>query len=240
MINTNTISEMSQLRSVIKLLAMNTLGSRIKHYRELRKISQRELALACGWASQSRIGNYEKDTREPSLDDVKAIAAVLKIAPEHLLLGRPQNDSGMQNFQAALQPTREVKEYPLISWVAAGAWAESPDSYSWGEAEEWLPSSENAGEYGFWLDVKGDSMTCLGNPNFPEGSKILVRPEEEPISGKYYVVILTDTGDKTFKQYVEDAGNKYLRPLNPNYRTIEINDNCHFIGRVIDTKMTGL
>lgn len=83
-------------------------------------------------------------------------------------------------------------------------------------------------------------MTCYGNPSFPEGSRILIRPEAEIISGKYYVVRLLDSGEQTFKQYVEDAGHKYLRPLNPSYRTIEINGNCHFIGRVVDAKMTGL
>lgn len=83
-------------------------------------------------------------------------------------------------------------------------------------------------------------MTCNGNPSFPEGSRILVRPEAEPVSGKYYVVKLLDKDETTFKQYIEDAGNKYLRPLNSSYRTVEINENCFFIGRVIDTKMTGL
>ena len=59
------------------------------------------------------------------------------------------------------------------------------------------------------------------------------------ISGKYYVVKL-ENGESTFKQYIEDAGLRYLRPLNPAYRTIQIDGDCKVIGRVIDTKMTGL
>lgn len=59
------------------------------------------------------------------------------------------------------------------------------------------------------------------------------------ISGKYYVIKL-ESGESTFKQYIEDAGHKYLRPLNPNYRTIEIDSPFKVIGRVVDTKMTGL
>ena len=237
MINTNTISENSSLRCVIKLASMNTLGSRIKKYRLAQGISQKALAMACGWGSQSRIGNYESDAREPSLDDVRTTAAALRIAPEALLL---ESEKSLQNVQMALQPTRAPKEYPLISWVIAGEWAESCDNFHPGDADQWLSSTENAGEHGFWLDVKGDSMTCSGNPNFPEGSRILVRPEADLISGKYYVVKLLDSGETTFKQYIEDAGLRYLRPLNPNYRTIQINGGCHFIGRVIDTKMTGL
>ncbi|MBI3908501.1 MAG: XRE family transcriptional regulator [Pseudomonas fluorescens] len=152
----------------------------------------------------------------------------------------PQQDAGMSNVQMALQPSRVPKEYPLISWVIAGEWAESCDNFHPGDADQWLASTENAGPNGFWLDVKGDSMTCNGNPSFPEGSRILVQPEADLISGKYYVVKLLDSGESTFKQYIEDAGLKYLRPLNPSYRTIQINGECKFIGRVIDTKMTGL
>lgn len=165
------------------------------------------------------------------------------------LLGRIMNvlgielakiqDAGMSNVEMALQPTRGPKEYPLISWVIAGEWAESCDNFSPGDAETWLASVENAGANGFWLEVRGDSMTSSSNPNFPEGSRILVMPEAELISGKYYVIKL-ENGDSTFKQYIEDAGNKYLRPLNHNYRTIQIDGPFKVIGRVIDTKMTGL
>jgi phage repressor protein C with HTH and peptisase S24 domain len=79
-INTNTISERSSFHSVITIGAMKTLGSRIKYYRDLAGLSQAALAAACGWKSQSRVGNYEKDTREPSLRDLAAIAKALRIS----------------------------------------------------------------------------------------------------------------------------------------------------------------
>jgi phage repressor protein C with HTH and peptisase S24 domain len=65
---------------------MKTLGSRIAHYRKLAGLSQEGLAKACGWASQSRVGNYERDTREPTLDDVAKMARVMRISPDRLLL----------------------------------------------------------------------------------------------------------------------------------------------------------
>jgi len=137
------------------------------------------------------------------------------------------------------QPSADPVKYPLIKWDEAKAWAESDDYFKSDDKRMHLASTEDAGGRGFWMAVRGDSMASSGNPNFPEGSQILIRPNAELISGKYYLVVL-ESGEQTFKQYVEDAGHKYLRPLNPNYRTIEIGDNCHFIGRVIDTKMTGL
>lgn len=64
---------------------MNTLGSRIAHYRKLKGLSQQALANECGWESQSRIGNYERDTREPSFEDLKRIAKALEVSLNDLL-----------------------------------------------------------------------------------------------------------------------------------------------------------
>ncbi|WP_313462520.1 LexA family protein [Pseudomonas nitroreducens] len=144
------------------------------------------------------------------------------------------------NVGLAVQPTRRAREYPLISWIAAGARAESPDNFAPGDAEDWLPSTENAGPHGYWLLVKGPSMTSATPPSFPDGTPILIKPEGfDLISGKFYIAKHRD-GETTFKQYINDAGAKYLTPLNPSFRTIEIDEDWVIIGRVIDAKITGL
>jgi SOS-response transcriptional repressor LexA len=227
---------------------MKTLGSRIAHFRKIAGISQADLAKACGWKSQSRIGNYERDTREPTLADLALIAKALRIDQAEIMmpqplpntsavvseLGRPQERN---NVSPTLQPYREVKEYPLISWVAAGSWAEACDTFLPGDAEEWIESDERAGPHGYWLKVGGESMMPPTGFAFTEGMRILVQPEGfDLISGKFYIAKLLNTGETTFKQYVRDAGVEYLRPLNPSFKTMEITDNVRIIGRVIDAR----
>jgi len=144
------------------------------------------------------------------------------------------------NVAPMLQPNKAAKEYPLISWVIAGERAESPDNYVPGTAEEWLPSTENAGPHGYWLRVKGKSMTSETPPSFPEGTPILVKPEGfELVSGKFYIAKHRD-GETTFKQYIYDAGTEYLAPLNQSFKTFELDDDWRIIGRVIDAKILGL
>lgn len=63
-----------------------TIGKRIKRLRTAAKMSQAQLAQACGWKSQSRVGNYEADSREPSFADIEAIAEALQIDKSQLLL----------------------------------------------------------------------------------------------------------------------------------------------------------
>ncbi|ENA0084943.1 helix-turn-helix domain-containing protein [Pseudomonas aeruginosa] len=239
----NTISERNLLQAVIRIDGMNTLGSRIAHYRSLKGISQAKLAKACGWASQSRIGNYEKDTREPSLDDLELIAKVLDVTVAELIGSDSTSSGSLQNVEPALQPSRGPQAYPLISWVAAGGWMESCDNFLPGDAEEWLSSEENAGTNGYWLEVKGRSMfdpTGLAPVSFPPGHRILVQPEGfDVISGKFYVARLRGEDGRwetTFKQYVRDAGSSYLQPLNPTFETLKVDDNVEIIGRVIDSR----
>ncbi len=224
------------MQAVIRIDGMNTLGSRIAHYRSLKGISQAKLAKACGWASQSRIGNYEKDTREPSLDDLELIAQVLDVTVAELIGSELTISGSLQNVEPALQPSRGPQTYPLISWVAAGQRADSPDNFVPGVAEDWLPSTENAGPHGYWLLVKGPSMTSTTSPSFPDGTPILIRPEGfDLISGKFYIARHRN-GETTFKQYIYDAGREYLVPLNAKFETVEMDDAWDIIGRVIDQK----
>lgn len=128
----------------------------------------------------------------------------------------------------------------MISWVAAGARAESPDNFEPGDAEEWLQSTENAGPGGYWVRVKGKSMVSDTPPSFPEGTPILVQPEGfDLISGKFYIFKHQD-GETTFKQYTQDAGRRYMTPLNKEFKQVDIDDDWRVIGRVIDAKITGL
>ncbi len=64
---------------------VNTLGSRLRHARTLRRLTQAELARACG-LSQGAIGNYEADSRR-SAKDVFRLAEVLGVEPAWLAMG---------------------------------------------------------------------------------------------------------------------------------------------------------
>ena len=150
------------------------------------------------------------------------------------------------NVSPAPQPRREPREYPLISWVAAGEACESSVCYPQGIADTWLSSTENAGEGAYWLTVRGHSMTRDVQPSFPEGTYILVRKDFDLVSGKYYIARNLngrggdDDDSVTFKQYIRDAGIEYLVPLNPQYQTIPMDGTWEIIGRVIDAKIPGL
>ena len=88
---------------------MTELAERIKRARKNAGKSQAQLAEACGW-SQSRVGNYEAGTREPSFADIELMAKALGVAKSELLLDT-QNEStapGQADDQAARPSTAEI------------------------------------------------------------------------------------------------------------------------------------
>lgn len=175
------------------------------------------------------------DSQSPRQGTVTKLARALGVTPEWLLFGR----GSAGNVELASQPYRDERKYPLISWIAAGAFAESPDNSLPGAAEEYIESHENAGRRGYWLEVKGRSMVASGEGfSFTPGMRILVQPEGfDVISGKFYIAKVLATGETTFKRYVRDAGVEYLEPLNPQFETLRIDDGIAIIGRVIDAKL---
>ena len=122
---------------------------------------------------------------------------------------------------------------PLISWVQAGSWAEVIDNHAPGDAEDWLLTTARVGRHAFALRVQGDSMTAPHGISIPEGSIVIIDPDQHCDNGNIVVARLEDSMEATLKKLVIDGNQRFLKPLNPAYPVIPINGNCKIIGRAI-------
>lgn len=122
---------------------------------------------------------------------------------------------------------------PVISWVQAGAWHEAEDHYLPGEAAEWRPCPTSHGLRTYALRVHGDSMTAQFGKSYPAGCLIFVDPDQAGgvVSGDRVIAKLNGDAQVTFKVFVEDAGRRFLKPLNPQHPVIT--DKFRVIGKVI-------
>lgn len=62
---------------------MNTLGSNIRKYRQLRKLSQKKLGEKLGFSART-VSDWECNNTEPDIDTIKALAKVLDISYDEL------------------------------------------------------------------------------------------------------------------------------------------------------------
>lgn len=128
---------------------------------------------------------------------------------------------------------------PVISWVQAGVFCSSPDLFQPGDAEDRVPAIRRFGKYTYALRVKGDSMVSdrAGEKSYPEGTIIYVDPEKEVTNGCRVVARIHSEEEATFKKYSEDAGRRYLRPLNKDYEPILMTEDMHICGVVVGSWM---
>ena len=138
-----------------------------------------------------------------------------------------------ENVESNLMHAKTMEGYvPEISWVQAGQWMDSGFYGLIDEDAVLYPRPPGASEECFALRVVGESMA----PDYQPGWVIFVDPARKAKSGDDIVAVMTETGEATFKRFVEEPGiGKMLRALNPafSHQYIPINGNCHVAGVVI-------
>lgn len=188
------------------------------------------------------MGHWLNKRREPSLAQIAKILEVLDMSTlmlhsdgtlEHL----SEVESHITNMAELDFQPKYTATYPLLSSVQAGEWSEALEPYPLSDLNDYYPTTETVSEHSFWLQVEGDSMTSSSGLSLPEGTLILVDPEQEPKNGSLVVAKLEDVNEATFKKLVIDAGQKFLKPLNNSYPNLVINGNCRIVGVVVDAKL---
>ncbi|MBJ7536647.1 LexA family protein [Marinomonas transparens] len=212
---------------------MKTLGSRIREKRKELGITQLQLSKLVG-VSHVTISQWESDTTSPKGQNLYKLTQILKTQANWLISGIDSAQEESSAFPTA-QPT--IKKRPLISHLQAGTWMKSKDDRTLGDNIEWEESPQSASESAFWLKVIGDSMTSPVGLSICEGHLILVEPNIQAENGNLVLAKLKDSNEVTFKKLVIDAGQQYLKPLNPQYSSIEIQGNCHIVGVVKEAKL---
>jgi len=135
-----------------------------------------------------------------------------------------------------VEPGPDTRGYvPLISWVQAGDWCDAVVPYEPSSVEDWLPCPVSHGPNTYALRVKGDSMTAPhpGMRSYPEGTIIYVDPSRPVTNGCRIIARQPFSNEVTFKEYREDGGKRYLKPINPQYQMQEINKDTRLCGVVI-------
>ncbi|MGO2497751.1 MAG: LexA family protein [Vibrio litoralis] len=201
-------------------------------------ITQNLLAEKMG-RSQSAIAHWLNKNREPSIEDIAEMMSIVGLETMTLtsdgMIDYP--DDVIANVTTLdIQPTYQ-NSFPVLSAVQAGQWTEACEPYTLDEIDEWYETTVRTSPRSFWLRVQGDSMTSPFGVSLPEGTLVLVDTEREHENKSLVVAKLTDVNEATFKQYISDSGQQYLKPLNPNYPMMPINGNCRVIGVAVDAKL---
>lgn len=210
------------------------MNERIRMRRLQLDMTQAQLAKVIG-VSRVSVTKWETGVTQPDGENLHVLARVLSCSPEWLLYGK--GDITLPDDTKLKPITTTPYNVPVISSVQAGTWTDSCTPVRISDVLRWCSTTLNVSDDAFGLDVRGESMTNPhGLPTIPEGSTVIVEPHYgtiDDLSGKIVVAMIEGSSEATVKKLVIDGPNKYLMPLNPNFKPIEINASCRIIGRVV-------
>ena len=73
-------------------------------------------------------------------------------------------------------------------------------------------------------------------PTFIEGVLIIVNPTINAKNKNYVLCRLHKTNEVIFRQYIEEKGEKFLKPIHYAYKTLPLQKNDEILGVVVQSK----
>ena len=232
---------------------MSFIGEQIKKYRNIKGMTQQDIADALGESSGRVIYNWEKGIGRPDCDKLARLCDLLGVSADELIgcksmAQRPTATewTTLQKYRALDEHGKEVVDYMIdseykrvtaltrkpkprmykIDWFALPASAGTGNILDSDLAEELLvPESAEAEQADFVISVGGDSM----EPTYHDGDKVFVEKCDAVNVGEVGIFVVN--GDV----YIKELGNKCLISHNEKYKSIRIgeNDSVYCCGRVI-------
>jgi SOS-response transcriptional repressor LexA len=208
---------------------MNTWTDRIKERMKALGMTQEILARKLG-ITRGAITHYLAGRRVPPWAQFKKMALVLKSDPAWL-------QYGVISAKAVTKKEKIVPvsyPLPLLSWKEAAEPLDLSKITSY-EKTEYVPHIFTDQPRWYALNIQGDSMTSPSghSKSFHAGEIVIIDPDKAAVHGSYVVALLPKAKEATFKQYVVDGGTHYLKPLNPQYPMIQLDEAAHICGVMI-------
>ena len=232
---------------------MSFIGEQIKKYRNIKGMTQQDIADALGESSGRVIYNWEKGIGRPDCDKLARLCDLLCVSADELIgcksmAGRPTATEWgtLQKYRALDEHGKEIVDYLIDSEYKRVRLAIKKsktrmlkvDFYNYpasagtgnfldNEIPEQILVKEcsEAEEADYVIPVSGDSM----EPTYHDGDKVFVEKCSSIDVGEIGIFVVNG------EVYIKELGNKCLISHNEKYKPIRIgeNDSVYCCGRVI-------
>lgn len=197
------------------------LGEKIRKFRELRGMSQAELARQCGYTSRSAIHRIESGASDVSRDKFAKMAEVLGVSPVELM----DVDGSIKNNAVATT-------IPVVDYIIDGI----PIEMNKIIAHEDIPQRLISDSDFFAYKMPDHSM----EPDIRPGDIMIVRIQDHADDGDL-VIASVRSAPAVCRLYKNDISCNVLVALNwglndPRIVPISNGDDLHIIGRVVELR----
>ena len=127
----------------------------------------------------------------------------------------------------------QLSKVPLLQWSDVLNWPRKKPSDD--EDIKFILTDAPVGKTGFALEIKDASM----EPVFPKNTILISDPDRLPRDRSFVIAKLANHSEVIFRQLLVDAGDRYLKPLSPDfeqYKMTRLNTNDKVLSVVVQTK----
>ena len=207
---------------------MKKLSSILKALMAEVRINESELARRTGIGQPvvHRIASGETDN--PKVGTLSPIANFFAISISQLIGDEPLPPNRIPGtFNPGISGWKQI---PLLTWEQAVDWPNLSEQNKLTQSVSIdLGLSENA----YALIIKDTTM----EPRFPENTIIIIDPDLQPHDRDFAIIHIDGQQLPTFKQVLIDGDTTYLKPLNPDFKTILLDKKYRFLGVMVQAKM---
>ncbi len=124
-----------------------------------------------------------------------------------------------------------TSKVPLLTWDEVILWPKKNDRQN----SEFILTDAALGKFGFAVKIEDASM----DPVFPKNTVLIADSEKQAKDRSYVIAKLANHPKAIFRQLLMDAGDRYLKPLSPDfeqYRMTRLNSNDKILSVVVQAK----
>lgn len=202
------------------------IGTVLRRLRLSRNLTQTELSEALGGTiNYSTISKMETKNTNISPEYLVILAHFYGISAADII--KEAEGGGIADPSIV-----NAKHIPLLNWSDLPNWADPAKRAILIENRPFVVALPPISSEGFALYVQGDSMLAAAGDSFSAGMTLHVDPQPDA-KNQDYVIALDSTGPGMFRQLVIEGADRYLKPLNRDYRATLMTENTRILGKVI-------
>lgn len=200
---------------------MDVFTANLRHYMDLHKRSQKEVAEAVG-VSAPTFHDWLKGNKMPRMKNVQKLADYFGIALSDLIEEKPKSE------QRKLPPniiTPAAHPIPVLGTICAGDGIVANEHFV---GQFFIDSSVHAD---YALKVKGDSMI---DAEIYDGDMAFIKKEFDFRPGKVYAVVHGVDSEASLKKVFEQGDKFILQPCNAAFSPIVVDiSECYVVGELV-------
>ena len=206
---------------------MNNLAHILRQLMIEQDLSVSELARRTGIGQPVIHRVASGETEDPKASTLSAIANYFAVSISQLIGDEPlpkNRHKGIHN-KAVFGWSRA----PLLTWEQVLNWPSNKQKFS---ELEYLLTDADVGSNVYALRVKDTAM----RPLFPEETALIIDPDIQPEDRDYIIIHFKLQKQAIFRQILFDGDDRYLKPLNPDFKLMPLEKNYKFLGVVLQSR----